>query len=252
MHKKLDSGKLVCLNVGKNFIITSPKLVIFGTGANAEIAYDYFTNESSYEVVAFTVERKYLGGVGNTHFQGLPVIPFELIEDHYLPQSYQMFVAVGYLKLNHVRTRIYRKAKKKGYKLATFISPYAYVGRNVEIGDNCFIQEHNNIQYGTRIGNNVFVWASNHIGHHSVLRDNVFVASQVVISGHCDIGRYTFIGSGAAFANNIEVGANCLIGVGTNVSKNLEDETLYADKMFAPAGRIGDLRGKSKEMFYPW
>lgn len=229
----------------------SKKLVIYGTGSISEIVYDYFTNESDYEVVAFTLERKVLGGQGSRFFQGLPVIPFEIIEAHYPPQNYEMFVAIGYLKLNHVRARIYKETKDKQYKLATFISPHAYIGRNVKIGDNCFIMEHNNLQYGVEIGNNVFIWASNHIGHHTKIRDHVFLASQIVVSGNCDIGKYSFIGSGASFADNIKVGKNCLIGIGVPVSRSLEDDTLYAHKTYPPERKIDVLRGKSREMYYP-
>ena len=35
-------------------------LVIVGNGEFAEIAYERFTNDSSYHVVAFTVEREYI------------------------------------------------------------------------------------------------------------------------------------------------------------------------------------------------
>ena len=36
------------------------KLIIVGDSAFAEIAYEYFTNDSNYEVVAFSVEDKFL------------------------------------------------------------------------------------------------------------------------------------------------------------------------------------------------
>jgi hypothetical protein len=36
------------------------KLILFGDSAFAEIAYEYFTFDSEYEVVAFTVSKEYL------------------------------------------------------------------------------------------------------------------------------------------------------------------------------------------------
>ncbi|MHA2344357.1 MAG: acetyltransferase, partial [Candidatus Hodarchaeales archaeon] len=194
-------------------------LVIFGTGSNAEMAYDYFKHESDYEVVAFTIEREYLGKHGSTFFQGLPVVSFEFVEGHYSPRSYEMFIAVGYLKLNQVRARIYTKAKEKGYRLATFISPDAYIGRNVQIGDNCFIMEYNNLQYGVKVDNNSWLWAKNHIGHHTKIGKHCFLASGITISGYCDIGDYTFIGSGVSTADNIKMADNTFLKVGTIVKR---------------------------------
>lgn len=35
------------------------KLIIIGEGETANIAYEYFTFDSEYEVIAFSVERNY-------------------------------------------------------------------------------------------------------------------------------------------------------------------------------------------------
>ena len=53
------------------------KLVIIGDGETAEIAYDYFTSDSNYEVVAFSAERNFRR---NQTLLGLPVVPLEEIE----------------------------------------------------------------------------------------------------------------------------------------------------------------------------
>lgn len=227
------------------------KLIIFGTGAIAELAYDCFKYESNYEVVAFTVERKYLGKHGSPFFQGLPVISFESLEIHYPPQEYEMFVAVGYLKLNHVRARIYRKAKEKGYKLATFISPHAYIGRNVKIGDNCFIMEHNNVQYSAEIGNNSFLWASNHIGHHTKVGEHVFFASGITMAGHCEVGNYTFLGCGVSTADSIKIGKNVLVGVNVSVVKDVEDNIVFSTVQPVKFLSFDNLSPEAQKMFHP-
>ncbi|NYC52753.1 FlaA1/EpsC-like NDP-sugar epimerase [Clostridium beijerinckii] len=53
------------------------KLIIIGDSAFAQIAYEYFTYDSDYEVVAFSVEKDYLK---DEEMLGLPVIPLEDIE----------------------------------------------------------------------------------------------------------------------------------------------------------------------------
>ena len=56
------------------------KLVLFGDSAFAEIAYEYFTHDSPYEVVAFAVEAEYRT---RDELFGLPVVPFESLADRY-------------------------------------------------------------------------------------------------------------------------------------------------------------------------
>lgn len=204
-----------------NSIGYAPRLIIWGTGSIAEMVYDYFTWETDYKVVGFTIDKdKIMSGT----YKGLPIYPFERIEDYYPPEDkaygklYNMFVALG---VNDYRAEMYKKCKEKGYKMATFVSKHAYIGRNVKIGDNCFIQEHNNLQYGVEIGNNTIVWAKNHIGHHSKIGEHCFLASGITISGYCTIGNRTFIGSGVTTSDNRSIGDCTFVKAGTLVKRDI-------------------------------
>jgi sugar O-acyltransferase (sialic acid O-acetyltransferase NeuD family) len=214
------------------------KLVIVGDSAFAEIACEYFTVDSRYQVAGFAVERAFLK---RDSLAGLPVVAFEDMERHFPPAEHHFFAANVYTQLNRLRTRLYRAAKALGYAPASFVSPRAFVWRNVEIGEHCFIFEDNVIQPFVRIGDNVVLWSGNHIGHHSTIRDNCFIASHVVVSGFCDIGENCFVGVNATFANNLTIGADCLIGAGALVSANVD-----ADKVVR--GPSSEASGSAKRL----
>lgn len=203
------------------------KLVIVGDSAIAEVAFEYFTHDSPYEVVAFAVNEEYRK---RDSLFGIPVVSFESVEERYPTDDHDMFVALSYQRLNRVRARLYREAKAKGYTLASYISPHAFVWRNVEVGDNCFIFENNVVQPFVKIGNDVTLWSGNHIGHHTRVRDHVFIASQVVISGFCDIGDYTFMGVNATVANNVTIAADNLIGANAIVLRDTTVGGLYGSR----------------------
>ena len=219
-------------------MIKRKKLVIIGDSAFAEVAYECFTHDSSYEVVGFSVESSYLSM--NEMF-GLPIISFENIEDHFSPDEVEFYAALVYSQLNRLRTRLYKAAKAQGYKPASYISSRAFVWNNVEIGEHCFIFENNTIQPFVRIGSNVVLWSGNHIGHHSTIQDNCFIASHVVVSGFCDIGRSTFIGVNATLANNIVIGEDNWIGPGVTIVRNTEPNQLFKGEQPEPA-KISALR----------
>ncbi|MEM2995170.1 MAG: acetyltransferase [Candidatus Bathyarchaeia archaeon] len=195
------------------------KIVIVGAGEFAEIAYEYFSDFSSYEIDAFSVEKAF---INKPKLFNLSVIPFEEIEKHYPPQKYKVFVAVTYTQLNRVRTRLYRQAKEKGYEFVTFIHPTVFLGRDVKIGENCFIFEYNNIQRKVNVGNNVIIWAKNHIGHQSVIKDNCYLASGVIISGYCEIGENCFLGVNCSLNDKIKVAKDTVVGNGAIVIENIE------------------------------
>jgi len=84
------------------------KIIIFGTGKMGEMVHFYFKNDSSFEIAAFTSDKDYIKG---DKFMDLPVVPFEEVEKKYPPTRYDMFVAVGYDKLNSIRLEKYNEAK---------------------------------------------------------------------------------------------------------------------------------------------
>lgn len=197
------------------------KLVIVGIGETAEIAYEYFSYDSEYEVVAFSVNREYMDTIEKF---GLPVIPFEEVEMRYPPHKYETFVALSYVHLNRDRTNLYQKCKEKGYTCASYISSHAFVWRDVEIGENTFIFENNTIQYKVKIGNNVVLWSGNHIGHRTVLEDNVWLTSHDVVSGFCHIGKNAFLGVNATLGDNVELAEDVILGAGALTVKSLLDK----------------------------
>lgn len=199
-------------------------LVIFGTSDIAQLAHYYFTSDSDYEVVAFSVDAAYL----TEHvFCGLPVCAFEELRAHYAPEKIELFVALSYSKLNAVRKEKYLAGKAMGYRFANFISSHATVLNDGRVGENCFILEDNTIQPFVTLGNNVTLWSGNHIGHHSTIRDHSFIASHVVISGGVEIGEQCFIGVNATLRDHIKVGDRCVIGAGALLLSDAEPEGVY-------------------------
>jgi sugar O-acyltransferase (sialic acid O-acetyltransferase NeuD family) len=203
------------------------KLVIFGAGDIAQLAHFYFSSDSDYEVVAFTVDAAFMGA---DKFCELPVVPFEEITTRYAPASHDLFVALSYSKLNAVRKEKYLAAKSLQYEIASYLSSRATVLNQGRVGENCFILEDNTIQPFVEIGNNVTLWSGNHIGHHSVIGDHAFVASHVVISGGVEIGEQCFIGVNATLRDHIKVGARCVIGAGVLLLADAAAEGVYIGK----------------------
>ncbi|KOO58153.1 transferase [Rheinheimera sp. KL1] len=200
------------------------KLVIFGSGDIAQLAHYYFTEDSDYEVVAFTVDREYKT---EDTFCGLPVIAFEMLQSVYSANDVSIFVALSYSKLNSIRKEKYLMVKSFGYMLASYISSKATVLNNWKIGENCFILEDNTIQPFVEIGNNITLWSGNHIGHHSVIRDHTFLASHIVVSGGVIIGEQCFIGVNATLRDHISIGERCVVGAGALLLGDAEADGVY-------------------------
>lgn len=209
-------------------------IVIVGAGENADIAFEYFTHDSDRDVVAFAVEREYLE---SSEHEGLPVIALEDIADAYPPDTHETFVALSSTQLNRVRERLFRHVKELGYTCASFVSPHAFVWRNVKVGENTFIFENNVLQHLVEVGDNVVLWSGNHVGHRTVIEDHVFIASHVVISGYCRVGEYTFMGVNSSVGDGLTIGRDNVVGAGAVVVKDLEPRGVYVGNPAKPTGR---------------
>jgi sugar O-acyltransferase (sialic acid O-acetyltransferase NeuD family) len=205
-------------------MIKTKKLLIAGIGETGVLAYEYFTHDSDYEVIAFLADREF---IRESTFNGLPLISIDEVVARFGANEHRVFVAMGSSHLNRDRASVYGRMKELGYKFASYVSSRAFVWQNVEIGENCLVLEHNTLQPFTKIGNNVVLWSGNHIGHRSEIEDHCFISSHVVISGFCRIGAYSFIGVNAAFADNLEIGQDNFIAMGAVINRNTDDNGFY-------------------------
>lgn len=202
-------------------------LIIIGAGETGLLAYEYFTHDSSYNVIAFAVEQAF---IEQDYLYDLPVIALETIQSNYPVESFELFVAISSGKLNRNRKEMYSKLKAMGYKFASYISSEAFVWRNVEIGENCFILENNTIQPFVKIGDNVTLWSGNHIGHRSVIGDHCFISSHCVISGFCEIEKSSFLGVNCTLEDHVKIAEDNFIGAGALIQKETEPKAFYQEK----------------------
>lgn len=208
------------------------KLVIIGDSAFAEIAYEYFTHDSDYDVVGFAVEAEYHK---KETLLGLPVVQLEKIEEDFPADEHWVHVAVVYTQLNRLRARLASNLKGRGYKLASYISSRAFVWSNVKLGEHCFIFEDNTVQPFVEIGNNAILWSGNHIGHHSKIGNNVFVSSHVVISGFVNVGDNCFLGVNSTISNNVNIADDCWLGPGVIIARDTDKGQFFRPQIGGPA-----------------
>jgi sugar O-acyltransferase (sialic acid O-acetyltransferase NeuD family) len=198
-------------------------VVVFGLGDFARLANYYFRHDSPHRVVAHTVTS---AALTSREFMGLPVVPFEELSDHYSPDTVDLFIAVGYSRVNRNRREIFTSARGRGYRMVTYVCSKATTWPDLHVGEGSFVFENNVIQPYVEIGENTVLWSGNHIGHDSRIGSHVFLASHVVVSGNCRIGDGTFIGVNATLRDGISVGAECVVGAGTLVLGDVPDHAV--------------------------
>ena len=199
-------------------------LIIVGTGTFAEFIYKHFEKNANYNVVAFSVEKKF---ISTNTLHGKPVVPFENIEHLYPTINTDVFVAIGFANMNRVRADYITKAKSKGYKLASYISPNATYFTEEPLEENCFIDDNVVIQPFVKLGKGVIIFAGAVISHHSNIGNFVLIASGAKTGGQCIIEDYSFLGINSVVIENIKIRKGTLVGAGCIIKKNTTEWSAY-------------------------
>jgi len=200
------------------------KAIIYGNQQWAELVYFYLTHDSPHQVAAFTVLEKY---IDKTELMGLPVVPFETVENKYSPDDFSMLVAFGFRRINEIRKERYEQAGQKGYKLISYISTRAVTWPQLKAGENCIVCESCSIQPFASIGNNVVIATGAVISHHSVISDHCFIAPGAKILGGATVEPNCFIGANATIRESVTVARDCLVGAGVVINKDTKPRGVY-------------------------
>jgi len=218
----------------------SKPVVLFGTGDIAELAWFCLTQDAHRQVVGFTLDKAY---VDKSEFRGLPVVPFEDVQERFPPEEHEMLIAVGMADVNRLRARKCSEAVEKGYSLTSYISSRAMTFPDFSCGPNCFIGSGNTIQPFARLGANVMLVANTYIGHHVVIEDDCLLGAGAVVAGQSSVGRGTFIGANATIRDHVRIGRHCIVGAGCLLLNDAPDFSVFRGPAAEPAAMSSrDLR----------
>jgi len=200
------------------------KLVLFGTGRGADVAYRFLTADTDHEIVGFTVDEAYCD---RASLRGLPLVPFEAVERRFPPDDFRMLVLLGYQGMNSLRALKFGQAKAKGYMLESYVASNIFRVEPFRVGENCFIMDNQSISLDVEIKNNVVMWSSNHVGDMSVIEDHAWVSSHVTIAASTRIGEKAFLGIGATIGNGVVIGAESFIGAQALVTESTAPSSVH-------------------------
>src|SRR5947209_16813894 len=190
------------------------KVVIFGNGAFASLAWFVLTNDSEHEVAGFSVDRDYCRE-GSLH--ALPVVPFEEVALHFPPDVFGMIAPLGFLHLNGLRKAKHECGKSLGYRFISYISSKSITWPDLVVAENSMIFEGAIMQPFAQLGAGVIVRAGACIGHHCTIGDYCFIAAGAVIGGRARVGPRCLVGLNATIRDGVCIAPRCVIAAGAVV-----------------------------------
>lgn len=201
------------------------KIILFGdTGFSAMVAA-YIHEDTTDEVVAYTVDAEFLAG--RTNFEDRPLIPFGQIREWYPLESYEVLVTLSAaVKKKHYNAVVIERVRAWGYRLYSFVHSSAFVAKSAILGDNVLIFPHAVVEPRATIHEGVFVRSGAYVSHDTSIGAYSYIAPRVAFSGYVETGPHCFFGTNATIRDRISIGRDVVVGTGAVVLKNLPDESV--------------------------
>lgn len=166
-------------------------IYLIGAGGHSVSCVDVIEAEGKYRIRGFfdSIERKGQKVLGNT------IIGSDEDIGKYVGPETFFLITVGQIKTPEVRMKIYKNLKDLGARMATVISPRAYVSKYATIGEGTIVLHDALVNANVEVGVNCIVNTKSLIEHDSIVAGHSHISTAVVINGGCRIGEGSFVGS---------------------------------------------------------
>ena len=211
------------------------KLIIFGNSSMARVAHFYFTRDSGFDVVGFTVDRRY-NDKGT--LCGLEVIDFERVLDTHPPAEHDLFVAIGPSRMNGLREEKFLEARAKGYRLASYVSPKSVCSSPP--GQNTFVADLAVIAPFVTLGDNNYFYDGVICSNDATIGNHCYFAPRAYVGSLCDVRDNSVLGAGAVLKSGVVVAKQTLVGAATYISADTKEKGVYGEKSSELYGCISD------------
>ena len=198
------------------------QLVIFGARNFAQLAHYYFKHDSDYAVRAFVVDEDYLS---ESSYDGLPVTASSQLTTDFPPSDYDVFVAIGYGRVNRQRAEKLAEITALGYSAASFVSTKASVAADVVVRPNTMIMEYSVIHPNVQLGENTMLFPRSVIALKTRVGDHCWIVCATVDEA-VQLGDYSFVGLSSAVGPNVVLGESCIVGAGAVVLSDIGSHTV--------------------------
>lgn len=189
------------------------KIILIGAGGHCTSCIDVIENEKKFNIIGLLDKNK-TGSINGYKILG---------DDNYLESKINnniyLLIAIGFIKNYKHREKIYQKIKSLKLKLATIISPMAYISKNSSIGEGSILMHGAIVNAGAKIGKNCIINSKSLIEHDVIIEDNCHISTGTIINGGTVVRKNTFIGSNTVVSNNIIIEPKSIISANSFVKK---------------------------------
>ena len=184
-------------------------IILVGGGGHCISVIDIIENGNDFNILGILDSN-----VEKNNILGYKILGGDNLISDLVNENTYFLITVGQIKSYSVRKNIAKTLKKNNAKLATVISPLAYVSKHAYVEEGTVIMNHAIVNAKAKIGKNCIINTKSNIEHGVSIEDFCHISTCAVVNGDCVVEKGSFIGSNATISNNITIKKNSIISAG--------------------------------------
>jgi sugar O-acyltransferase (sialic acid O-acetyltransferase NeuD family) len=152
--------------------------------------------------------------------------------EKYISLNYYFLIVIGQIGRSILREKIHNNLKDKEARLATVISPNAYVSKSAIIGEGTIVMHGAIINSHVVIGDDCTINSKALIEHDSEIADHCHISTGALINGEVFVDKGSFCGSGSIVIQGSLLPQNSFIKAGTRFNKKNKNKTAFLTTIF--------------------
>ena len=185
-------------------------IVLIGGGSHCVSVIDIIENGNEFNILGILDSNPQ-----EDNLLGYKILGGDDLIPNLVSANVFFLITIGQIKSSSIRKKINVILEENNAKLATVISPLAYVSKYANIEEGTVVMNYANVNAKSKIGKNCIVNTMANIEHNVLIGNFCHISTCAVINGNSVVGGGTFIGSNATISNNITIKENSLISAGS-------------------------------------
>lgn len=220
------------------------KVLIFG-GVGAASTIGIAIADANKEGYDEYIMSGYINDMENIQsIDGFPVVGGKKDIPRLLDEGYYFINTVYKIDGQKDRLKLFESLNIPINRLATFVSPRAYVASNVDLSPGCVVMPNASISSGVKMGICCRVMSGALVGHDNNVGNHVFFAANSCIGSHLEINDFAYFGLNCTTGGKLNIGKYSVVGMGSVVTRDIDD---YSIVMGSPAKHARYVKDKEQE-----
>ena len=187
------------------------KLILLGGGGHCKSCIDVIEQEGKYELIGILDSNELFG----QEILGYKYIGVDSDIGKFVKEGCIFLIAVGQINSSSIRKKLFDLLCENSAKIATVISPRAYVSKHAKIEEGTIVMHDALVNATVTIGKNCIINTKALIEHDVAIEDFCHISTSAVVNGGVIVKEGSFFGSNAVSKEYVETKVDDFIKAGT-------------------------------------